>query len=226
MSHRSHSGLPRVHRWAGLSAVGAVVLFTVANALWGFEQPDPGASGPRLVNFYEDLSGQIVLGAALSLVSVAVFVVFASALRSVLIELEGDELLGDMAFGGAILGLAAGVGAETINLAAALRAGDGVLAGSLAQALFDISYVLGTTGAGIGIGLLTLATCAATLRARALLPRWLAIVGLAIGVALLTPFWHTALGQFGLGPSFLLFLILGVLLLRASAARAGESKEG
>jgi hypothetical protein len=218
MSYRS-SGLPRAHRWAGLSAVGTAVLFASANALWGFEQPGPEASGPELLSFYGDLSGRIVVGALLSLISIAMFVVFASALRGVLIELEGDELLANVAFGGAILGLATGLGAETINMAAALRAGDGRLTGSLAQALFDISYVLGYNAAGIGIGLLTLSIGAAALRAKAMLPRWLAVVSLALGAALLTPLSH-----YVLGPSFLLLLVLGVLLLRGSAVPVAASQ--
>ena len=218
MSYRS-SGLPRAHRWAGLSAVGTAVLFASANALWGFEQPGPEASGPELLSFYGDLSGRIVVGALLSLISIAMFVVFASALRGVLIELEGDELLANVAFGGAILGLATGLGAETINMAAALRAGDGQLTGPLAQALFDISYVLGYNAAGIGIGLLTLSIGAAALRANAMLPRWLAVVSLALGAALLTPLSH-----YVLGPSFLLLLVLGVLLLRGSAVPVAASQ--
>jgi hypothetical protein len=212
-------GLPRTHRWAGLSGVGAVLLFAVANSLWGFEQPDQGASGPELVDFYGDLSGRIVAGGMLSLISVALFVVFAGALRSLLVELDRDELLANVAFGGALVGLAAGVGAETINMAAALRAGDGELSEPLAQALFDISYVLGTNAAGIGFGLLTLAVCAAALRARALLPRWLALVGVGLGVLLLTPLSEYALDQYTVVPSLLVLLVLGVQLLRGSALR-------
>jgi hypothetical protein len=211
--------LPRLHRWAGLSAVGTAVLFAVANALWAFQMPDQGASGPELVDFYGDLSGRIVAGALLSLISIAIFVVFASAFRGVLIALEGDELLANVAFGGALLGMAAGIGAETINMAAALRAGDGELTVPLAQALFDTSYVLGYNAAGVGIGLLALATGAAALRARAVLPRWLAIVSLALGLALLTP-----LSRYVLGPAFLLLLLLGVLLLRGSALPAARSQ--
>ena len=205
-------GLSRAQRWAGVSGVGTAVLFAGANALWAFEQPDPGASAPELLDFYRDLSGRIVAGALVSLISIATFVVFASALRSVLIGLEGDELLANIAFGGALLGLAAGIGAETINMAAALRAGDGTLTSSLALTMFDISYVLGYNAAGIGIGLLTLATAAAALRARALLPRWLAVVSMGLGVALLTP-----LSRYALGPSLLLLLALGLLLLRGPA---------
>ena len=218
MSYRGVS--PRIHRWAGASAIAAVVLFTAANSLWGFEQPAPGASAPELVDFYEDLSERIVAGGLLSLLSLAPLVVFASALRGILVELERDELLANVAFGGAILGAAAGLGAETINMAAALRAGDGELTGPLALALFDISYVLGSYAAGIGFGLLTLATAAAALRTGALLPRWLALVGLVIGASMVTPLFGYALGEYTVGPSFVLVLVLGVLLLRGSAPRA------
>lgn len=219
MSYRPSKVVSCSHRWAGLSAIAAVLVFAAANVLWAFEQPAPGASGPELVDFYGDLSDRIVIGAFGSLVSIAIFVVFASALRSVLIELEGDELYANIAFGGTLLGLAAGLGAETINMAAAMRAGDGELTQPLALALFDISYVLGSYAGGIGFGLLTLATCAVALRARALLPRWLAVVGLAVGVALITPLAGYALGEYTVGPCFVILLILGIRLLRSSAAR-------
>ena len=219
MSYRVNEGLPRMQLWAGASAVATAVLFAAANALWAFEMPDRGASGAELLDFYGDLSGRIVAGGLLSLIAIALFVVFASAFRSVLIELDGDELLANVAFGGALLGLAAGIGAETINMAAALRAGDGELTAPLALALFDTSYVLGYNAAGVGIGLVALATGAAALRARALLPRWLAVVALALGLALLTP-----LSEYVLGPAFLLLLVLGVLLLRGSAVPAAVGR--
>lgn len=206
----------RSTRLAGLSAVATTILFAGANALWAFEQPEATASGAELLDFYGGLSGRIVAGALLSLISIAFFVVFGSAFRSVLVELEGgDELLANIAFGGVLLGAATGAGAEAINMAAALRAGDGELTQPLAQALFDASYVLGYNAAGIGIGLLAIATGTAALRAGALLPRWLAFVALVLGVALLTP-----LSQYVLGPAFLLLLALGVLLLRGSAVPA------
>jgi hypothetical protein len=214
----SYEQLAHCQRWAGLSAVSTAVLFAAANALWAFEMPDRGASGPELLDFYDDLSGRIVAGALLSLISIAMFVVFASAFRSVLIKLEEDELIANIAFGGSLLGMAAGIGAETINMAAALRAGDGELTQPLAQALFDTSYVLGYNAAGVGIGLLAIATGAAALRARALLPRWLAVIALALGVALLTP-----LSRWVLGPSFVLLLVLGVFLLRGSAAPSSQA---
>jgi hypothetical protein len=197
-----------------------VSLFVVANVLWAFEQPDPGAAGPVLVAFYEDLSTRIVVGGLLSLVSIAIFVVFASAVRSLLDGLERDGSLANLAFGGTLLGLAPGIGAETINIAAALRAGDGELSETLAQALFDISYVLGSYAVAPGFGLLALAIGAAALRTRALLPRWLAAVAVALGILLITPLGPYLLGEYTVAPVFLLVAVLGSLLLRGSAAPA------
>jgi hypothetical protein len=212
VSYRSVQDLPRAHRWAGLSGIATALVFAAANSLWAFQQPSFGASGQELLDFYGDLSTRIEIGAALALLSVATFVVFASALRSILVQLEGDEILANVAFGGALIGLAAGIGAETINMAAALRAGENELTVPLAQALFDTSYVLGFNAAGVGIGLVALATSAVALRARALMPRWLAFVGIALGATLITP-----LAVYTLGPAFLFLLALGVLLLRGSA---------
>ena len=101
-----------------------------------------------------------------------------------------------MAFGGALLTVAAGLGAETINMVGALRADDGQLTPGLGRALFEISYVLGYNGAGVGIGILVLAIAAVALRARALMPRWLVLLLLVVGLAFLTP-----LSRFLLGPS-------------------------
>lgn len=208
----SHWGeLPRLHRWAGVSAIATALLFAGANALWAFEQPEWGAAAPELVDFYGDLSDRIVAGGLLSLLSIALFVAFASALRGLMVEIDGGELFANIAFGGSLLGMAAGIGAETINMAAAMRASDGELTEPLALALFDISYVLGFNAAGIGIGLLALAVGAVALRSGALLPRWLAVIAIVLGAALLTP-----LSQYLLGPAFVLLLALGVLVLRGS----------
>jgi hypothetical protein len=196
-----------------------VSLFVVANALWAFEQPDPGADAPVLVAFYDDLSTSIVVGGLLSLVSIAIFAVFASALRSLLDGLERHGLLANLAFAGALLGLAPGIGAETINMAAALRAEDAELSETLAEALFDISYVLGSYGVAPGFGLLALAIGAAALRTRALLPRWLAVTAVVLGILLITPLGPFALGESTVVPAGAIVLVLGVRLLRRPAIR-------
>jgi hypothetical protein len=192
-------------------------VFSAANAIWAFEQPAPGSSAAELIDFYTDLSSRIVVGGLASLFSIAIWTFFAGALRSVLAELEGDELLADVAFGGTLLGLATGFGAEAVNMAAAFRADDGELTEPLALALFDISYVFGSYATGIGFGVALLAIGAVALRSGALLPRWLGLVALALGLAMVTPLAGYVLGEYTVAPCFLLLATLGVLLLRGSA---------
>jgi hypothetical protein len=196
-------------RITGLAGLAVAILFGAGNALWAFEQPEAGASGREIVAFYADTSSRIVAGGSISLVGAAVFILFASGVRATLWEHEQDDLLANTAFGGALLVAAAGLGAETINMAAALRASDGQLTSGLGQALFEISYVLGYNAAGVGIGLILLAVAAVALRARALLPRSLALALLVVGLAFLTP-----LCRFLLGPSVLLLFVVSVQLLR------------
>ena len=205
-------------RTTGLAGLAVVLLFGAGNALWAFEQPDAGAPAGEIVAFYTDASGRIIAGASLSLVAIAVFVLFASGLRAILREHEGDDLLATTAFGGALLSMAAGLGAETINMVGALRADEGQLTQELGQALFEISYVLGYNAAGVGIGILLIATAAVAMRARALLPRWFAVLLLVVGLAFITP-----LSRFLLGPSVLLLAAVSAQLLRASAPEAASN---
>ena len=203
-----------------MSALAAVGLFSIANALWAFEQPAPDASAATIVEFYESASTRIVVGGLLSLVSIGLLVVFACFLRRVLIERGAGELLADLAFAGALLGAAPGLGAETVNAAAALRAGDGRLTEPLALALFDVSYVLGSYAVGIGFGLMTIAIGVAALRDPALLPRPLAIAAVAIGAATFLGLAALTIGEYTVAPAFVLVAILGVRLLRATPAAA------
>ena len=201
-------------RITGLAGLGAVLLFCIGNALWAFEQPDAGAPAREVVAFYTTNSTEIVVGASLSLFAVAFFVLFASGVRVILREHDGDELFATAAFGGALILVAAGLGAETINMVGALRAEDGSLTPQLGQSLFEISYILGYNGAGVGIGIMLLAVAAVALRTPALMPRWLALLLLVGGLASMTP-----LSRFLLGPAVLLLAVASVRLLRPSARR-------
>lgn len=196
--------------------LATALVFGVANALWALDQPDAGATQAEIADFYAGSSTRIIIGGSLSLAAIALFVPFASGLRAILREHEGDDLLATTAFGGALLLLAAGIGAETINLAAALRAEDGELSGDLGQALFEVSYVLGFNGAGVGIGILLLATAAVALRSGTLMPRALAWFTVILGIAFLTP-----LSVFLLAPAVVLLAVVSVLLLRSRARPAG-----
>jgi hypothetical protein len=177
-------------RYGGLSGLAVVVLFGVGSAIWGLDMPEDGTPVAEVADFYRETSDRIVIGASLSLLAIGAFVLFAAAVRSVLAEAEGDDLLATTAFGGALLGMAAGLGAETINMVAALRARDDELSDALAQSLFEISQILGSTATGLGLGVFALATAAAALRTGLVLPRWLAVVTGVIGISLLTPLSH------------------------------------
>ncbi len=122
-------------RTTGLAGLAVTVLFGAGNALWAFEQPDAGAPTRAIVAFYATNSARIIAASSLSLITVAAFVLFASGIRTILRELEGDDLLATTAFGGALLAMASGLGAETINMAGALRAHDGQLTPELARAV-------------------------------------------------------------------------------------------
>ena len=197
-------------RATGLAGLAVAVLFAAGNALWALDQPKGGASAQKIVSFYSHNSDGIVAGGSISLVAIALFVVFASGLRAILREHEDGDVLATTAFGGALLAMAAGLGAESLNMVGGLRAGEGKLTQSLGQALFEISYVLGYNAAGVGIGIVLVAGAVVALRARALLPRPLALAVLVAGLAFLTP-----LSRFLLAPAVLGLAVLSWRLLRS-----------
>ena len=181
--------------------------------------PDGGAPVAEVTAFYEDTADRIVVGASLSLVALAIGVLFAAAFRRVLTEADGDDVLATTAFGGVVLCLAAGLGAETINMAAALRAQDGELSPALAQSLFEISQILGSTASAVGVGVFALATAAVALRTGQVLPRWVAVAVGVIGVVLLTPV--SQLNEVAGSALVLLALTVSIGVLRRPVVREG-----
>ncbi|HYP55598.1 MAG TPA: hypothetical protein VEQ41_04765, partial [Solirubrobacterales bacterium] len=111
-----------------------------------------------------------------------------------------------------LLALGAGLGAESINMAGALRAGDGQLDEALARSLFEVSQMLGSAAAAVGIGVFSVATAVVALRARAVLPRWLAVATLLVGISLFTPLGHTL--EWPGGAMILVTAAVSVSLLR------------
>ena len=201
-------------RQAGVSGIAVAVLFGIGNAIWGLDMPEDGTPVAEVVDFYRDTDDRIVIGGSLSLLAIAAFVWFAAAMRRLLADAEGGDVLATTAFGGAILAMAAGIGAESINLVAALRTQDGELGPDLAQSLFEISQILGSAATGAGLGVFALATAAVALRRQAVLPRPVA-TGLGIlGVALLSPLAHV--NWFAGAMLVLITLIVGITLLRRS----------
>lgn len=207
----SRDGLSAARRMTGLAGLATAILFGAGSALWALDQPKAGASAPEILAFYEDNAMNIIIGGSLSLVSIGLFVFFVSGVRSILRAHDGEDLFPTAAFGGGLMLLAAGLGAETINLAAALRADAGDLSADLARTLFEVSYVLGYNGAGVGIGVFLGATAAVALRTGALMPAPVASVSLVLALAFCTP-----LSVFLLAPAVLAVAISSVMLLRPS----------
>jgi len=180
-------GAKRITR---LSGTAVAVLFGGGSAIWGLGMPNAGAPVAEVLQFYDERYARIIVGASLSLLAIAAFVLFAAALRRVLTERSGDDVLPTAAFGGAVLMAAAGLGAETINLTAALRAREDELGRDLGQALFEISQILGSTASGVGLGVFGLATGAAALRGNLALPRWVSVLLIVVGILVLSPLGH------------------------------------
>ena len=178
---------PSSRRLTWRAGLAAAVLFILGSGIWAVDQPTAGASAEEIVDFYSDSSTRIVIGGSLSLVAIALFTIFASGLRLILREHDVDDLFGLAAFGGLMLLIAVGVGAETINMAGAMRAADDDLSAELGRSLFEISYVLGYNGAGVGAGIALLGIAGAAWRSPGFLPGWAAPVLTVAGLLLMTP---------------------------------------
>jgi hypothetical protein len=205
-------------RQAGISGIAVAVLFGAGSAIWGLDMPEDGAAVLDVIDFYRDTADRIVAGATLSLLGIAAFLWFAAAVRRVLADAEGSDVLATSAFAGGLLSMTAGIGAETINMAAALRAQDDELSDELARSLFETSQVLGSVATGIGLGVFALATAAVALRSGLVLPRVVAMAFAVLGVVLLSPLSHV---NWLPGAALVVItLVVGIVMLRDSAGGA------
>lgn len=208
-------------RQAGISGITVAVLFGVGSAIWALDMPEDGSAVLDVIDFYRDTADRIVVGGTLSLLAIAAFLWFAAALRRVLADAEGNDVLATTAFAGGLLSMAAGIGAESINMAAALRAQDDELSDELAQSLFETSQVLGSAATAVGLGVLALATAAVALRSGLVLPRILAMAFVALGVVLLSPLSHV---NWLPGAALVVItFVVGIVLLRDSAGGTAPS---
>jgi hypothetical protein len=191
--------LARMHAiWGG---VAAATLFAIGNAIWAIGMPTAGARVSEILAFYEQRSTRIVVGGSLSLLALAVFLWFAAAVRQVLNARGSADFLTTAAFGGAVVTTALGCAAESLNMTAAFRAGDGQLGADLAQVLFEVTQDFGSVQSGLGLALFATGIAAASLRTGAL-ARWRCYLLLGAAIVLLTP-----LGRLNIVPGILLIVI-------------------
>jgi hypothetical protein len=168
----------QVQRVAGWSGLAVAALFGLGSALWWpWGDVRPGAAPLAIADLYASSEARILVGGGLSVVALALFVVFAAAVRWLVPEAR--TLSGDIALAGAVVTTVAGLAAETINMGGAVRAADDPI---LAQAMYEIPQVLGGYASSVGVGLFALGVATSNL-----LPRWSAGVLGVTGVVLLTP---------------------------------------
>jgi hypothetical protein len=159
-----------------VSGLAFLLLFGGGSVLWWpWGDVRAGDDPAVLAQFFTDSQVRIIVGGTLSVVGIAAFVVFAGVIRS-MIE---NAVVGTVAMFGAGVMAVAGFGAETINMAGAIRAMDDP---RLAQALYEVAQVLGGHTSAIGVGIFAIAVGVSPL-----LGRLAAAVIVAVGVVLLTP---------------------------------------
>lgn len=227
---RRYSSLPprdrfvpvdRLSRLEPLSGLATAVLFGIGSAFWGFEQPPRDADVAEIVSFYEDTSTEILIGGTLSIVALFFLVWFGAVLRERLAAAEGSERSGLplMAFGGAVLTAAVGLGAETINLAGAARAEDGELTADTAQIFFDVSFAFGYPAAGVAMAVLAAPIALIALRTHRVLLSWLAWLAVAVALVMVIPVVSLV------GPLFAaLVFLLGTLSVWMYREQAGTAQ--
>lgn len=202
----------RWHRLAPLTGVVAVILWAIGVAvLEGADSPDSDARAIEALAYFKDHDDAILAGTFVFLLGGVFFLWFAACLRAALYRMEGSlGTLASTAYGGAI---ATGTCALLLPSSQAAGAFDNDnLTPQAAQTLLmvgDIFFYAATFAAAV----LMLATAIVILRARAVLPVWLAWITLVIGVALLIPWISWAALLFGLT----LWTILVGLLLYVNA---------
>jgi hypothetical protein len=208
---------PRSRRLTWIAGFAAAVTFIAGSGIWALDQPSAGAPAEEVLEFYSGASTRIVVGGSLSLLAIALFAVFASGVRLMLREHDVDDLFALTTYGGMMLLLAAGVGAETINMVGAMRAAGDELSAELGRSVFEISYVLGYNGAGLGAGIALLGIAGAAWRSPGLLPSWAAPLLVVAALLLITP-----LSVYLLAPTVAVFAIVaGRAALRAPAGEPG-----
>ena len=164
------------HGLLRVSGLSFLVLFAVGNLLWWpWGEVRAGDDPAAIAEFFADTHVLIVIGGTLSVLGIAAFVVFASALR----ERIEDPVIGTTAVIGAAVMAVAGFGAETINMAGSIYATDDP---RLAQTLYEVPQVLGGYTSAIGVGIFALAAASTRILSRA--ATWSVVV---IGVVMLTP---------------------------------------
>jgi hypothetical protein len=182
----------RLERFAPLSGVIAIVLFSIGAALLGIYEYLPTAE--RLEETLSDNASNVFTGGYIGSISAFFMMWFAGSVFSALREREGGTgRLSMVAFGGGVAsGVALAVGFSAI-LASGARAGaEGGITPVEAVTMYDLySQVLGGMFA-IAMAVFIGATAVVSLRTL-MFPKWFGWVSALIALGLLTPYSYAVL---------------------------------
>lgn len=205
-------------RLAPLTGVAFVVLYVAAAVVAYGDAPDfADRDVDAIVTYYDEEKTSVLAGTLLVSLSAPLFLWWASCLRSGIARAEGGTgRLATVAFGSAAAAAAIGVSASLVNAMGAFRFEQAdAIDPAAATVYFDISLVLFGAAAQIAAAAILLASGVAALRYRAVMPPWLALVSVVIGLAMLIP----AVSYVALAAALLWVVGVSGLLY---AQRAGE----
>ena len=173
----------RGSRLAPLTGLLFVVL-TLASFSIGGEPPDADAPPGEVVEYWVDHEDSGMVGALVEALAATSLVFFGATLHRALRAVAPDGPLPAAAFGGAVVA-AAGIGVDaSLRFAAADLAGD--VSPEVLQTInglwSDFFFPM-----VVGMAALVLAASLAALAARALMPAWMAWIGVLVFVVLFTP---------------------------------------
>lgn len=199
-----------LRRVAPLTGIGAVALFVIASIVAMVDSPDFAGSAQEIATYYVEEKNSVLTGATLIAISAPLFAWFFGSLRAGIARAEGGPgRLASTAFGAGIGTLTLIVGGWMITAMGALRADeDGQIGLEAATVFFDISNILIGAGAPALMAATLLATAIASLRYKALLPSWLAVITIVVAIVDVIP----PISFAGLALSMLWILIVSVLL--------------
>lgn len=182
----------RLDRWAPLSGVVALVLFSIGAALLGIYEYLPTAES--LEQTLSDNASNVFAGGYIGMLSAFFMIWFAGSVYSALRKKEGgDGRLSVIAFGGgAASGVALAIGFSAM-LASGARAGaEGGITALEAVTVYDIySQILGGMFA-VTVAVFIGATAVVSLRSD-VFPNWFGWASVLITVGLLTPYSYAVL---------------------------------
>ncbi len=174
-------------RAAPLTGAASIVLHFVGFALIGQVGETASPSPDRVVDLLEGGPVQILIGAYISLVSVALLVWFTATLRSRLVVAEGGtgQFSAAALAGGVVAGASLAIGFAAIGQAA-LRAEDEAIDPQIATVLYDLYRAMLSGPVPIGFAVLIGATAVVSFRSE-LFPSWLAWASVVIAIGCVSP---------------------------------------